>query len=71
MNVNISRSLSGLYTFAIELTLQLPEFHDFTPKFGPVSGGTEIVISGRNLHAGSVQRIEIFVWPCTIKQRYV
>ncbi|XP_055922335.1 plexin-A4 isoform X2 [Eupeodes corollae] len=44
-----------------------PKIDDFSPKFGPVSGGTQIMIFGKYLNAGS--RIQSFIndhLPCEI-----
>lgn len=44
-----------------------PQIEDFTPKFGSVSGGTQITITGKHLNTGS--RIEAFIdkQPCEIR----
>lgn len=43
-----------------------PQIEDFNPKFGPVSGGTQVTILGKHLNAGS--RIKAFIdeQPCEI-----
>lgn len=43
-----------------------PEIEDFKPKHGPVSGGTQVTITGRYLNAGSQIRAFIDEEPCQI-----
>lgn len=43
-----------------------PKIDDFNPKFGPVSGGTKITITGSHLNAGSSIKAYIDKLPCEI-----
>jgi plexin A len=43
-----------------------PKIEDFYPKFGPISGGTQIKIQGQYLNAGSFIRAFIDDLPCEI-----
>lgn len=43
-----------------------PSIDDFSPKFGPVSGGTQITITGNYLNAGSSITAKIGDLPCVI-----
>lgn len=43
-----------------------PSISDFEPKFGPVSGGTIVTITGKYLNAGSMIKAYIDELPCVI-----
>lgn len=43
-----------------------PVIHDFEPKFGPISGGTKIMIRGNHLNAGSTIKGSINGLKCEI-----
>ena len=45
--------------------------HDFTPKLGPLSGGTKLVISGSNLNIGSIHSVLLAGQACNIEDRFV
>ncbi|XP_013391084.1 hepatocyte growth factor receptor-like [Lingula anatina] len=43
-----------------------PSVSSLTPKYGPQSGGTDILIKGRNLNIGSRQAVTVANLPCVI-----
>ncbi|XP_033744657.1 hepatocyte growth factor receptor-like [Pecten maximus] len=57
-------------TYSLQSTLfsyKLPKMANFTPSFGPVSGGTTLVIKGDNLDIGKDRSVKVVNFPCTLK----
>ncbi|XP_052252632.1 plexin-A1-like isoform X6 [Dreissena polymorpha] len=69
---NISLHLPGhrRVTFIEPFTLRLPEIYGVQPKFGPISGGTNITIEGKHLLTGRDQHIRLGGNECTRINKY-
>lgn len=46
-----------------------PSVSSFSPHRGPISGGTDITILGKNLDSGSQFSVKIGSIPCAVKER--
>ncbi|XP_060079157.1 hepatocyte growth factor receptor-like [Ylistrum balloti] len=57
-------------TFNLQTTLfsyKVPKMANFTPSFGPISGGTALVIKGDNLDIGKDRFVKVANIPCSLK----
>ncbi|CAC5382982.1 MET [Mytilus coruscus] len=65
---NTPYQINGEYTSPdLIFSYKSPEVLDFTPKYGPLSGGTKLVISGKNLNVGAKHSVQVAGQKCVIE----
>ncbi|XP_033744658.1 hepatocyte growth factor receptor-like [Pecten maximus] len=64
----IKYKIMGTYSLqTTPFSYKMPMVANFTPSFGPMSGGTTVVIKGRDMDIGDNRSVKIVNVPCTIK----
>ncbi|XP_063446305.1 hepatocyte growth factor receptor-like isoform X1 [Mytilus trossulus] len=65
---NTPYQINGEYTSPdFIFSYKSPKVLDFTPKYGPLSGGTKLVISGKNLNVGAKHSVLVAGQKCVIE----
>ncbi|XP_052083726.1 hepatocyte growth factor receptor-like [Mytilus californianus] len=65
---NTPYQINGEYTSPdLMFSYKSPEVYDFTPKYGPLSGGTKLVVSGKNLNVGAQHSVQVAGQKCVIE----
>ena len=61
ITVQIRRAQTELTTTYNSFEYVLPKITSVYPRYGPVSGGTLVTISGSALDAGNIEEIAVFI----------
>ncbi|XP_021371798.1 hepatocyte growth factor receptor-like [Mizuhopecten yessoensis] len=68
----IKYKIEGTYSLSTALfNYKSPKMANFTPSFGPMSGGTIVVIKGDNLDIGKDRSVRVANVPCILKNHNV
>ena len=68
--VEVNRSDGPVLSSGVSFSVEQPTVSGVSPEFGPVSGGVEVMISGRSLDTGNTEdtRMELNGVKCVMRE---